>query len=578
VPTTRTLSSETEEAMNDILPFRADYYPVLGQIMNELNLPKVINNFVEHYNSQAKIDVGTYVASFIHHMLGDVNIKMYRMDKFFEDKALPLLIPWKPDIDLDEINDDRAARVLDALWKADPQKVFSAVVSSAIHVHSLETNVIHGDTTSKSFQGAYDDQIEKMGIPFITFGHTKDHRPDLKQLLFGIGTEADGVPVIGEVTSGNESDKTLNGRWVRNLRSMLKKDADEFLLYIADSALVTKDNLELRAQERIDIISRLPGQFNIEEELKRKALANNRWEPIGKLSEEKKAASYKAWDTTGEIDGRTYRFVVVHSDHKDKRKLKALGKAVKKELNENEKNLSDLSKRPFVCRKDAEIEAEKYVSEHTAAYHNINWKIEAREEKVKRKKRGRPKEGEPVQTKTNYYLSGTLILNQENYTREREVCALFVLITTLMDVKKHPAKYILERYKGQGNVERIFRFIKNPAWVGSFCLKKPERLAVLGYVLLMAAIVYTLWERRVRKALAKDDVEPIEGLNRQKTKRPTAYALEMVLTPILVQSQRKGNTLRIWLPKRLPLNERRVIKLSGFSERIYDGEWHFTSK
>jgi len=574
MPATPTPSSKTK-ATNNIMPFRADYYPVLGQIMNELNLPKVINNVVEPYNSQTKIDVGTYVATFIHHMLGDVNIKMYRMDKFFKDKALPLLIPWKPDIDLNDINDDRAGRVLDALWAADPQKVLSTIVASAIRVHSLEINEIHGDTTSKSFQGAYDDQIEKTGVPFITFGHTKEHRPDLKQLVFGVGTEGDGVPVIGEVTSGNESDKTLNGRWVRNLRAMLKKDADDFLLYIADSSLATKDNLNQIAQEHIDIISRLPATFNIEEELKRKSLAIDNWEPIGKLSEEKKAASYKTWDTTGEIEGRTYRFVVVHSDHKDKRKLKALDKTVKRELNENEKKLLELSKRPFACRKDAEIEAKKYVKAHTVAYHDITWKIEVKKEKVKRKKRGRPKKEESVQTQTNYYLSGTLDFNQENYNQESKLCALFVLITTLMDVKKHPAKYILERYKGQGNVERIFKFIKNPTWVGSFCLKKPERLAALGYVLLMAAIIYTLWERRVRKALAKDNMEPVEGLNRRKTKKPTAYALEMALTPILVQSQRIGNKLRIWLPKHLPLNERRVIELSGFSEDIYEGEWNF---
>lgn len=575
MPAADRISRENEVAVNEILPSRADYYPVLGQLMNELNFPKVINNVVETYNSQTKIDVGTYVAAFIHHMLGDVNIKMYRMDHFFEDKSLPLLIPWKPDIGLDEINDDRAARVLDALWAADPQKVFSTVVSSALRVHSLETNVIHGDTTSKSFYGAYDDQIEEMGVPFITFGHPKDHRPDLKQLIFGVGTEADGVPVIAEVASGNESDKTLNGRWVRNLRSILKKDADEFLLYIADSALVTGGNLDLTAQENIDIISRLPGTFNLEEKLKRRSLENVRWEPIGKLSEEKNAAIYKAWDTTGEIERRTYRFVVVHSDHKDKRKLKALDKAVKKELNKNEQKLTKLSKRPFACRKDAEIEAKKYFREHTMPYHDITWEIESRNEKVKRKKRGRPKKGEFVQTNTNYHLSGTLTLNPEKYQRERELCALFVLITTLMDKKKHPAKYILERYKGQGNVERIFKFIKNPAWVGSFCIKKPERLAALGYVLLMAALVYTLWERRVRRALANDSADPIEGLNRRKTKRPTAFALEMALTPILVQTQRIGNRLRIWLPKRLPLNKRRVIELSGFSEKIYEGEWYF---
>ena len=109
--------------------------------------------------------------------------------------------------------------------------------------------------------------------------------------------------------------------------------------------------------------------------------------------------------------------------------------------------------------------------------------------------------------------------------------------------------------------------------MGSFCLNKPERIAALGYVLFIAAIIYTLWERRVRMALDNEDVEPIDGLNRQKTKRPTSYALEVVLNQILVLSQQTGEKLRIWLPKPLSRNVQRVIELSGFDVDIYQGEW-----
>jgi transposase len=564
--------------LDEILPFRADYYPVLGQLMNEIDLAGTINRVVNIQASQANIDVGTFVGLIIHHMLGDVNIKMYSMHEFFEDKALPLLVPWKPDMDISEINDDRAARVLDAVWNADPQKVFSAVVNEAISVHSLETDVIHGDTTSKSFHGAYDEQSEEIGAPLITYGHPKDHRPDLKQIIFGVGTTADGVPVIGEVAKGNEADMTLNGRWMQSLRSILKKDKDEFLLYIADSAAVTTDNLDIRAGENIDIISRLPGRFNIEKGLKRAAILKNDWEDIGKLSDEKKAASYKVWDTTEEIEGRTYRFVVVHSDNKDKRKLKPLDKAVKRESDIVKKRLKKLSKRPFACEKDAKIEIEKFLEKHPLRLHQIQWKIEPREEKVKRKKRGRPKKGESNKVCTNYYLSGSFKDDKKAYDLERELCGQFVLLTTLMDTEKYPAKIILERYKGQGNVERIFRFIKNPSWVGSFCLKKNERIAALGYILLIAAVIYTLWERKVRKSLAKDGVEPIEGLNKQKTKRPTTYALQVVLKPILVLSQRVGDKFRIWLPKPLTPNKKRVLELSGFTVDIYQGEWRIKEK
>lgn len=220
--------------------------------------------------------------------------------------------------------------------------------------------------------------------------------------------------------------------------------------------------------------------------------------------------------------------------NKDKRKLKSLKKSAQKEYDGKNKLLNKLSKRSFACQKDAELETEKFLKDHSLNYHEIDWNIEAKEEKVKRKKRGRPKKGEIIPTQTHYYLSGSLKLDEENYAFERELCGLFVLITTLMDTEKYPAERILKEYKGQRNVERIFKFIKDPSWVGSFCVKTPERLTAMGYILLMTAVIYTLWERRVRKALAGEDVEPIRGLNRQKTKKPTTYALQSVLSGILV--------------------------------------------
>jgi len=45
-----------------------------------------------------------------------------------------------------------------------------------------------------------------------------------------------------------------------------------------------------------------------------------------------------------------------------------------------------------------------------------------------------------------------------------------------MNIEKRSSKDILQRYKGQGNVERIFKFIKNPAWAESFCLNTPSRI------------------------------------------------------------------------------------------------------
>jgi len=78
----------------------------------------------------------------------------------------------------------------------------------------------------------------------------------------------------------------------------------------------------------IDFISRLPGNFSREEQLKRTAYQQNIWVHLGKLSEVKTAAVYHVCDMTGEINNQTYRFVVVKSSQKDQRKLKALDHSV----------------------------------------------------------------------------------------------------------------------------------------------------------------------------------------------------------------------------------------------------------
>jgi len=77
--------------MDGILPLKANYYPVLGQLMNEIDLANVINRAINIPDSQANIDVGTVVCLILHNMLADVNVKMYKMDDFFTDKAMPLL-------------------------------------------------------------------------------------------------------------------------------------------------------------------------------------------------------------------------------------------------------------------------------------------------------------------------------------------------------------------------------------------------------------------------------------------------------------------------------------------------------
>ena len=92
----------------------------------------------------------------------------------------------------------------------------------------LETRRIHFDTTTVTFSGNYETSRAE---PCITFGYNKDHRPDLKQLVFGLNITADGaVPLLHHVYSGNRTDDSVHRRNTDDLRQLLGHD-ERHLLY-----------------------------------------------------------------------------------------------------------------------------------------------------------------------------------------------------------------------------------------------------------------------------------------------------------------------------------------------------------
>ncbi|KAB2941642.1 MAG: transposase [Candidatus Methanoperedens nitroreducens] len=249
----------------NISAYRADYLPLLGQLMNQMKLPQIINEAVTKPNSQAIVDAGTMISGMILNLLSDAKIRLYRLSHFFEDKPMPLIFPWKPDIAPSNFTEERSGNVLDEFYRSNPQKIFSMLTHGNIKLYNINTSSIRVDTTSKSFYGAY--ETNKPEPVDITQGFSKDKRPDLKQIIFGTATSSDGIPILGEVMSGNTSDMKFNNGWIKKVRQALEKNDDDFLLYTADSAAVTEDNLKLFKEYHIDMISRLPERYDLAEGL-----------------------------------------------------------------------------------------------------------------------------------------------------------------------------------------------------------------------------------------------------------------------------------------------------------------------
>src|SRR5215471_13501100 len=157
------------------------------------------------------------------------------------------------------LGDDRFGRSLDRLYRADRASLLTAVVVRAVREFQVELRQTHHDTTTVTFAGAYQNQApaeERDRPPRITFGYNKDHRPDLKQLLFSITVSADGaVPVHCKTYDGNVTDDQVHIETWDFLRALVGH-AD--FLYVADCKLCTRDNLSHIAGRQGRFLTVLP--------------------------------------------------------------------------------------------------------------------------------------------------------------------------------------------------------------------------------------------------------------------------------------------------------------------------------
>jgi len=497
---------------------------MIGQVIRELGIVETVDSMVRWDSKQCKRSPGTHVlAMLINIFMG--RTALYRVDEFYELQDIAVL--FGADASADDFNDSALGRTLDKIFEAGPKRVFGAAALRAALKEDVEFGVVHSDTTSWSLKGLYESSSPDDEAFFIAHGYNRDHRPDLKQASYGLVVNGEGIPLLGYASDGNESDKVWNRRVIEELVEGFTDHLTD-LVYVADSAAVTKGNLDLIAAKGIRFISRLPATFAQEQEVKDRAWSDGGWIDAGVLTENPKRDSafykYKEYvvDIAAQTAVRPYRLIVVHSSSLDKRKAKTLEKNLLKQREELEAQLEQLSKVEFACEPDARAALERVRSENRDALYMIAGDVQAEEAILKRRRPGRPRKDEPLPTKTIFRARASVgDLKEREYAELKLRASCFVLITNILDEEEYPAEKVLRDYKEQTAVELQSRAIKEPESVGAMFVKKPERLEALAYVVLLAAMVRAIIERRARRyAEIKNEELPIPG--KRMTKRPTA--------------------------------------------------------
>jgi len=532
--------------------------PIINHMCRQLEVRQTINDAVHWDRKQCLLDPGTHVEALIINILCQRD-PLYRVKNFYLEQDVELL--FGKGVKANHFNDDALGSTLDKIYAAGPKKVFSAVALRAQLKEDITYLALHGDTTARLMYGAYE---QEEGLQ-VTRGYNKEHRKDLKQFKIGLVVTDEGFPVLGEILNGNLDDKTWNKQLLGNLPEYFNLEELRKIIYVADSALVTEDNL-LAMGESLKFISHLPENFNLASELTRAAFIKDNWLDLGKVSAGRKSASYKIQEFKKQLYGRQYRFLVVHSDHLDKRKLRGLNSRLKKQRTALEKAAVKLMKLSFACEPDAKDALYRFLKDHKNDFYLLSGSVENIQEKVKRKKTGRPGKDEKAEYNDLYKIRLQVgELDEKVFTREKEHLSCFVLISNIFN--GYNAAELLKEYKKQSVVENRFKFVKHPLYVGPLWLQKNERLEAMSYVILMALAVYIILQRRVRLALKKED-EPLKLTGDKKSFEPTGNKILELFKPVKIVYIKEGGIVKRFLPERY-LELSRALRMVGFEMEIF---------
>src|SRR3954452_8531084 len=145
-----------------------------------------------------------------------------------EDAAIP---------GLPAMDEDQAYRAMDLLVDAETTgRVQESVFFAVANLLNLEVDLLFFDTTSTYFERDDEDTGEDA---FRRFGHSKDHRGDLPQIVIGLAVTRDGIPVRCWCWPGNSNDQAV----LAEVRDDLRDWKLGRVITVVDRGFSSADNL-----------------------------------------------------------------------------------------------------------------------------------------------------------------------------------------------------------------------------------------------------------------------------------------------------------------------------------------------
>lgn len=491
-----------------------DHLGIVAGIIDSIGIVEIINELIG-VEKDEKVNAGQVVKAMIINGLGFVSKPLYMFPEYFETIACEHLIGTgvKPEY----LNDDKLGRVMDKLFIKGLDTIFFIIAVKAAQKFGVSLSTSHLDSSSMHVHGQYNtslpevifenqkignnQELEEIAVKSpkeitITYGYSRDHRPDLKQFIIEMICSGDGdIPIFLKLASGNQGDSSCFGQIAVEYQKQLEVNS----LIVADSALYTESNLKMMSD--LQWLCRVPLSIKTAKSL------------ISTIPEsefiDSTISGYKLASKTENYAGIEQRWLVMQSQERRESDLRKLTQKITKAESKAVLDLKKLSQERFACEADA-IKALSKLSTQFK-YHQIN------ESKVTPAKSNKKDSLNEI----SYQISATVCQDESKINKELLSAGRFIIATNVLDSQELSDDSMLREYKAQQSCERGFGFLKDPLFFAdSIFLKSPERIESMGMIMGLCLLVYTLAQRQIRNALLESK-STIKNQLGKATNRPT---------------------------------------------------------
>lgn len=492
-------------ANQDTCSQNLDHLGLVAAMYDELGIGEILNQSIEQDTEQRHVTIGQAVKALVINGLGFINRALYLLPEFFENKPTERLIG--EGIKPEHLNDDMLGRALDTLYEKGVTSLFTLISAKACKILGLRGTLGHLDSTSFHVDGKYEREGDE-GTVEICRGYSRDHRPDLNQVIIDLIVENKaGIPLLMKPCSGNSTDTPSFGKVIEDYIDQLST-THSIAYWVADSAVYSAKNLNLLSDHKGAWITRVPETL---------ALAKKHRNEIAETKELSEGYYYRRVEI--EYAGIKQRWLILTSVHRLEMVAKSVGRKIKTKGAKEFLCFNKLCRKRFVCEADARQEMAECISAFEVLQIVDSEVVSIQKEKG----------GIAVWEIQGYAASDPSMVWSLLWQG-----ATFILGTNELDDRKLTDIEILQIYKDQQKVERGFRFFKDPRFQAStLFLKSPQRIMALLMVMTVCLLVYAALEYRLREALAQKG-QCVPDQKGKPTKNPTMRWVFQVFTGIHV--------------------------------------------